>query len=96
MMFLKLFWRKLAQKLNAIFKILALFILAFYRAFLSGSLGSGGACRFYPSCSIYAQLVYKKHSFLKASFFVLKRLLSCHPLGPKVRIEPELEGKDCV
>ena len=68
-------------------KSLAVLFLEIYRSFLSGLWGSGGCCRFYPSCGEYALLSYKKHSFLKASRLVLFRLLSCHPLGPKWRDE---------
>ena len=100
-MFLRGFWRKFNQILSFSCSFIALFLIAFYRNFLSGTLGSGGACRFYPSCSEYAFLAYKKRPFLKASSLVLQRLLDCQPLGPKVRNEPcfieadlELREKD--
>jgi len=67
----------------------SLFFISIYQS--QFSIWMGGACRFYPSCSDYASLVYKNHSFLRASFFVLKRLLSCHPLGPRWREEPEIQ-----
>jgi len=74
---------------------ISVFFLSFYQAFFSGFIG--GACRFYPSCSVYAQLVYKNYPFFKATLFVLKRLLSCSPLGPKwreeIEIQPFLEKK---
>ena len=89
-MFLTVFWRKFTKKISVFSSFLALFFLAFYRSFLSGTLASGGACRFYPSCSEYAVLVYKKHPFLKASILLGKRLLDCRPFGPKVRMEPEI------
>ena len=88
-MFLTMFWRKFTRKSSSFSSFFALFLLAFYRSFLSGTLGSGGACRFYPSCSEYAFLAYKNYSFLKATVLVFQRLLDCHPFGPKVRIEPD-------
>ena len=70
-------------------KKLILFFISVYKALFS--LGMGGSCRFYPSCSHYAELVYQNHPFFKASSLVLKRLLCCHPLGPRWREEPEIQ-----
>lgn len=89
-MFFVVFWIKSAQKLKVLCSFCVLFLILFYKAFLSNLLGCGGACRFYPSCSEYAFLVYKKYPFLKASKLVLKRLLDCRPFGPKFRAEAEL------
>ncbi len=90
-MFLISFWKNFTRRLNFLSCFLALFLLAFYRSFLSGTLGSGGCCRFYPSCSEYAFLAYKNLPFLKATKLILKRLLDCRPFGPKVRREPYFE-----
>ncbi|MCY4321990.1 MAG: membrane protein insertion efficiency factor YidD [Bdellovibrionaceae bacterium] len=67
------------------------FFILFYKAFLSGTLMMGGSCRFYPSCSDYGFLVYKKYPFFKASWLLLKRLFCCNPFGPKFRQEPEIK-----
>ena len=40
-----------------------------------------GVCRFTPSCSEYTNEAIQIHGFFKGSFFGLKRLLKCHPLG---------------
>lgn len=37
-------------------------------------------CRYTPSCSQYAKGCYEKFCFIKASFYVLFRLLKCNPL----------------
>ena len=65
-------------------------LVAFYKVFMAGICGMGGCCRFYPSCSEYALLVYKSQSFGKATTLIFKRLLDCRPWGPKFRYEPEL------
>ena len=40
------------------------------------------ACRFYPSCSVYAMEAIQRHGPFKGSWLALKRLLKCHPLNP--------------
>lgn len=55
------------------------FLIYFYRCFLSPYLG--GACRFYPSCSEYAQQAFKRCSLSKALQLTLKRVFSCQPFG---------------
>ena len=86
-MFLAGLLKNLIKSFDKALKSLTIFLLEVYRTFLSGLWGSGGCCRFYPSCGEYAVLSYKKHSFLKATRLVLLRLLSCHPFGPKWRNE---------
>ena len=91
-MFLTLFWKSCLKYLGKGASTGVIFFIFFYKVFLSTTLTMGGACRFYPSCSHYAALVYKQHSFFKASKLLIKRLLSCHPFGPKVREESELQN----
>jgi len=55
-------------------------LLAFvqlYRVFLSPFLG--GACKFYPSCSQYAQEAIAVHGAKQGSVLALKRLGRCRP-----------------
>ena len=87
-----LFWRKFVRKIELFASSLALFFIVFYKSLLSGLLACGGGCRFYPSCSEYALLAYKKFSFWRATILVFKRLLDCRPFGPKVRVEPDFMG----
>lgn len=93
-MFFTEVWKKWGAKLSFVGSRIAVFLILFYRSFISGTLACGGGCRFYPSCSEYALLVYKKFSFLKASGLLLKRLFLCQPFGPKSRWEPELSEED--
>ncbi len=53
------------------------FLIRIYKVLVSPFLGQ--RCRFYPSCSTYAQLCLDQHSFLRACLLITKRLLKCHP-----------------
>lgn len=52
-------------------------IVKAYRLLLSPSLGS--ACRFEPSCSLYAIGALQAHGALKGSYLTLKRIGRCQP-----------------
>ena len=56
-----------------------LFLIKMYRVFLS--IHFGGACRFHPSCSCYAEQAFLSYSFAKAFYLVLRRLSRCHFFG---------------
>jgi putative membrane protein insertion efficiency factor len=56
---------------------LAIFILCCYKAAISPFLGD--RCRFYPSCSTYAQEAIATYGLLKGSWMAAKRLSKCHP-----------------
>jgi uncharacterized protein len=48
-----------------------------YRLLLSPWLGS--ACRFTPSCSLYAIEALESHGAAQGSYLTLRRLVRCHP-----------------
>jgi putative membrane protein insertion efficiency factor len=48
-----------------------------YRFFLSPWLGS--ACRFEPTCSVYALGSLQTHGAGAGSYLIARRLLRCHP-----------------
>jgi uncharacterized protein len=50
-----------------------------YRATLSGWMG--GQCRFYPSCSHYAEDAIRRHGAAKGSGLAAWRVLRCNPFG---------------
>ena len=59
-------------------------LLALYRRWLSPALhalGPGG-CKFYPTCSEYAQIAIATHGPLRGTGLALWRLLRCHPFSP--------------
>ncbi|HUV31715.1 MAG TPA: membrane protein insertion efficiency factor YidD [Acidobacteriota bacterium] len=39
----------------------------------------GNSCRFWPTCSLYAQQALRKHGAFRGSLMTVKRLLRCHP-----------------
>jgi putative membrane protein insertion efficiency factor len=50
-----------------------------YRVSLSGWLG--GQCRFYPSCSRYAEDAIRVHGAVRGSSMAVWRVLRCNPFG---------------
>jgi putative membrane protein insertion efficiency factor len=58
-------------------KRLLLILLKGYRLLLSPWLGS--ACRFEPTCSMYAMQAIETHDALAGSYLTLARLARCHP-----------------
>ncbi|HKD11563.1 MAG TPA: membrane protein insertion efficiency factor YidD [Thermoanaerobaculia bacterium] len=53
-------------------------LLDFYKKAISPWLPP--ACRFEPTCSVYAREAIVRHGLGKGSFLAFKRLLRCHPL----------------
>jgi uncharacterized protein len=58
-------------------KALLLLLLRGYQLAISPLLGQN--CRFYPSCSNYAQEALRVHGAAKGSWLAAKRLACCHP-----------------
>ncbi len=58
----------------------AIFMIQVYRASISPLLGP--CCRFYPSCSDYAQQALRTRGLLSGLFLAAKRLLKCQPFHP--------------
>ncbi|MDX2463836.1 MAG: membrane protein insertion efficiency factor YidD [Porticoccus sp.] len=71
-------------------KILILIIRA-YQYLLSPLIGP--SCRFYPSCSCYAQEALERHGVIKGGWLALRRLLRCHPWHPG-GVDPVPEHSD--
>jgi len=57
-----------------------LWLIYFYRNSLK--IFFGPCCRFYPSCSVYAEEAIKTKGALQGSLLSIKRICKCHPLHP--------------
>ena len=58
-------------------KIVAIKAIHGYRFLLSPWIGN--QCRFYPTCSHYAEDALNIHGFTKGTYLSLRRLIKCHP-----------------
>jgi len=56
---------------------LALLLIRFYRYAISPMMASH--CRFYPSCSAYAEQAISQHGLLRGGWLAVRRLSRCHP-----------------
>jgi putative membrane protein insertion efficiency factor len=63
----------------------------FYKIFFSPFLG--GACKFYPSCSNYAQEAIELHGARRGAWLALKRLGRCRPFT-KGGFDPVPDAED--
>ena len=55
-------------------------LIRLYRYFVSPMLGPN--CRFYPSCSCYAEEAIEHHGIARGSYLAARRILRCHPWHP--------------
>lgn len=61
-------------------RALLLLLVRGYRLLVSPGLPA--ACRFYPSCSAYAEGALRRHGAVKGSWLAARRLARCHPFHP--------------
>jgi putative membrane protein insertion efficiency factor len=57
----------------------AFFFIRAYKYLISPLLPP--SCRFYPSCSCYAEDALRKYGFVKGSWLAVKRVSRCHPFS---------------
>lgn len=60
-------------------KILLLIPIRIYKYAISPLLTA--RCRFFPSCSVYAEEAIVQHGAFKGGYLATKRILRCHPWG---------------
>lgn len=61
-------------------KILLILPIRFYRYAISPLMAPH--CRFYPTCSAYAEEAIRRHGAWQGGVLAAKRLLRCHPGTP--------------
>ncbi|MCX6640594.1 MAG: membrane protein insertion efficiency factor YidD [bacterium] len=66
--------------------MVAIALIDVYRRFISPALGA--QCRFYPSCSVYAQRALRKYGFRRGALLAAWRLMRCNPFNPGGVDEP--------
>lgn len=57
-----------------------LMLIRGYRLLLSPWVGN--QCRFYPSCSVYAEEAIETHGCVKGITLATRRIAKCHPWNP--------------
>jgi putative membrane protein insertion efficiency factor len=63
-----------------VIRLLLLLVLRAYRRLVSPMLPP--ACRFYPSCSAYAETALTRHGAVRGTWLTARRLVRCHPFHP--------------
>ena len=71
--------RRFGRTMGAPIRAVEIGMIRLYRATLSGWLG--GQCRFYPTCSRYAEDAIREYGALKGSILAAWRVLRCNPFG---------------
>ena len=61
-------------------RVVLISLVRIYRYGVSPLLGSN--CRFYPSCSCYAQEALERHGAVRGAYLSARRILRCHPWHP--------------
>jgi putative membrane protein insertion efficiency factor len=59
---------------------LLVFAVRCYRRAISPLLGP--RCRFYPSCSAYAEEAFARYGVVRGGWLTVRRIARCHPFNP--------------
>ena len=70
----------------------AILLIRGYQIVLSPLLGA--RCRFYPTCSQYALIVFREWGFFRGCGLTLKRLLKCGPWHEGGYDPPPMKGSN--
>jgi|694.fasta_scaffold49298_6 putative membrane protein insertion efficiency factor len=63
--------------INKFFNQIIISIIKLYQLIISPYLGNN--CRFNPTCSNYAIIVFQKYNIFKALYLTIYRILRCNP-----------------
>ena len=75
-------------------KILLIWLIKGYRFFISPLLPP--ACRFQPTCSMYAIQAIERFGVVRGSWMAIMRILRCHPFHPGgYDPVPDAKAKSC-
>lgn len=85
--------RRIAWTVGAPARLALVGLIHVYRLTLSGWLG--GQCRFYPTCSHYAEEAIRTHGALRGSLMAAWRIARCGPFtaGGVDRVPPAERGR---
>lgn len=72
--------RSAADAAGTVMKALLLLFIGGYRVALRPLLGP--ACRFAPSCSVYAEEAVRRHGAITGGWMAVRRIGRCHPWNP--------------
>ncbi|MGL5742959.1 MAG: membrane protein insertion efficiency factor YidD [Legionella sp.] len=65
------------EKINLMLRTMICLLIKLYQYLISPLLKP--SCRYYPSCSQYAETAIKQCGITKGLWMALKRVLRCHP-----------------
>jgi len=65
------------EKIKFVIQNTLIFFIKTYQYLVSPFIGHH--CRFYPTCSNYAEQAIKKHGIISGFYLAIKRLCCCHP-----------------
>ena len=65
-------------KINKLLAVPFIYLIKFYRFFISPILGSN--CRYSPTCSEYGLNALKKYGVFKGIYLTTKRIIKCNSL----------------
>ena len=68
-----------AKAIGSLGQAAALVLLRIYRVAISPALGQ--ACRYEPTCSVYAQQAIQRFGVLRGCLLAVRRILRCHPFA---------------
>lgn len=72
--------RHFVNKTSKIAQKPVIWLIKGYRIILSPLLGN--QCRFYPTCSRYAEAAIQEYGVIKGSMLSIFRILKCNPFHP--------------
>jgi len=70
---------RLLKKINTVFALIFILPIIVYKYLISVLLPP--ACKFHPTCSVYAVEALKKHGVVKGLYLSVIRIIRCSPLS---------------